>query len=81
MLGYYNRNSSMECSGSTKIMSKLTEARKKANQKWDQKNKARKAYINKRSSAKSFILKLATQEDLENIKGYIQKREEILKKR
>lgn len=71
----------MECSGNTKIMSKITEARKKANQKWDQKNKARKAYINKRSSAKSFILKLATQEDLENIKVYIQQREEILKKK
>lgn len=60
-------------------MAELTEARKKANKKWDEKNKERKAYINKRSGAKSFILKLATQEDLENIKKYIHEREEILK--
>ena len=60
-------------------MAELTEARKKANKKWDEKNKERKAYINKRSGAKSFILKLATQEDLENIKKYIHEREEMLK--
>lgn len=55
-------------------MSKLTEARKKANKKWDEKNKARKLYINKRSTTKSFILNLATEEDLENIETYIAER-------
>lgn len=55
-------------------MSKLTEARKKANKKWDEKNKARKLYINKRSTTKSFILNLATEEDLKNIEIYIAER-------
>lgn len=59
-------------------MPKLSEARKKANKKWDDKNKARKSYITKRSTAKSFILNLATKEDLKQIKEYIQQREKEL---
>ena len=55
-------------------MTKLTDARIKANKKWDDKNKDRKAYINKRSTAKNFILKLATAEDLDNMEKYIQER-------
>ena len=60
------------------LMPKLSEARKKANKKWDDKNKARKRYITKRSTAKSFILNLATKEDLKQIKEYIQQREKEL---
>ncbi len=55
-------------------MAELSEARKKANKKWDDKNKARKLYINKRSTTKSFILNLATEEDLEQIEKYIEER-------
>lgn len=55
-------------------MAELSEARKKANKKWDDKNKARKLYINKRSTTKSFILNLATEEDLEQIEKYIAER-------
>lgn len=55
-------------------MAELSEARKKANKKWDNKNKERKNYINKRSTAKNFILKLATAEDLDNMEKYIQQR-------
>lgn len=55
-------------------MVKLTEARKKANKKWNQNNKERVQYINKRSATKSFILNLATEEDLKNIDTYIAKR-------
>lgn len=62
-------------------MSQLTPARKKANQKWDNHNKDRKQYLNRRSVAKNFILKSATQEDLDNIKEYIKQREEILKQK
>lgn len=51
-------------------MAKLTEA----NKKWDDKNKERKSYINKRSAAKNFILKLAIEEDLDNMEKYIQER-------
>ncbi|CAM3125751.1 hypothetical protein SAMN04487792_0264 [Lactobacillus bombicola] len=61
-------------------MNKLTEAREKANRKWDSKNKERKRYLNKRSTAKSFILNLATQEDLETIKKYVAQRENELNK-
>ena len=56
-------------------MAKITEARAKANKKWDENNKARKLYINKRSTCKSFILNLATKEDLKNIKQYVADRE------
>lgn len=59
-------------------MAEYTEARKKANQKWNRNNKERVQYINKRSIAKSFILNLATQEDLDNIKQYVKQREEII---
>lgn len=55
-------------------MAELSEARKKANKKWDDKNKARKLYINKRSTTKSFILNLATEDDLEQIEKYIEER-------
>ncbi len=60
-------------------MVKLTEARKKANKKWDENNKDRKNYIVKRSTTKNFILKLATEEDLKAIESYIEEREAKLK--
>lgn len=56
------------------LMAELSEARKRANKRWDDKNKARKLYINKRSTTKSFILNLATKEDLEQIEKYIEER-------
>ncbi|WP_297950089.1 hypothetical protein [uncultured Lactobacillus sp.] len=59
-------------------MTKYTEAKAKANKKWDDKNKARKLYINKRSTTKSFILNLATAEDLEQIEKYIEQRKSEL---
>ena len=59
-------------------MAKITEARAKANKKWDKKNKARKLYIYKRSTAKSFILNLATEEDLANIEEYVAERRKQL---
>lgn len=60
-------------------MVKLTEARKKANKKWDENNKDRKNYIVKRSTTKNFILKSATEEDLKNIESYIIERKAKLK--
>ena len=56
----------------------VSEAQKKATRKWDNKNKARKQYLNRRSVTKNFILKEATTEDLEQIEKYIeQKRKKI----
>ena len=60
-------------------MVKLTEARKKANKKWDENNKDRKNYIVKRSTTKNFILKLATEEDLKAIESDIEERKAKLK--
>lgn len=60
-------------------MVKLTEAKAKANKKWNQNNKERVQYINKRSATKSFILNLATEEDLKNIETYIAERKTKLK--
>lgn len=59
-------------------MPKLTEARKKANKKWDENNKDRKNYIVKRSTTKNFILRSATEEDLKNIETYIIERKKEL---
>lgn len=59
-------------------MAELSEARKRANKKWDEQNKERKAYINKRSTAKSFILNLAKEEDLDAILSYVEERRRLL---
>lgn len=62
-----------------RIESMVTDARKRANNKWDKNNKDRLLYLNKRSTTKNFILKLATEEDLENIEKYVVERKNILK--
>ena len=62
-----------------RIESMITDARKRANSKWDKNNKERLLYLNKRSTTKNFILKLATEEDLENIEKYVVDRKNILK--
>lgn len=53
----------------------ITEARKKANEKWNKNNKERKNYLQDRSKAKSFIRK-ATKEDLEELEVLIKERKE-----
>ena len=52
-------------------MGKLSEAKIRANRKWDAKNKERKAYLSYRAITKTFILKKATLDDLITINGYI----------
>lgn len=59
-------------------MAELSEARKRANKKWDSQNKERKQYIRNRSGAKSFILKQATEDDLVKIEEYIAERRKQL---
>lgn len=53
----------------------LTDARKRANSKWDSENKERVRYLQDRSKAKNFIIKKATKEDLVLIKKWIEERE------
>lgn len=52
-----------------------TESQKRAVQKYDASNKEKRQYINKRSAAKSFILNLATYNDVMNLKEYLLNRE------
>ena len=56
-------------------MNKLSEAKRKANKKWDDKNKERKAYIVKRSTARNFI-KNMDREDIEEFEQLIRERKE-----
>ena len=59
-------------------MAKLTEAKKEANKKWNQKNKERMNYLAARSQAKRFVNKFATLEDLDNLEKIIaEKRKEL----
>lgn len=52
----------------------LTEAQKRAKQKYIENNRERTNYINDRSKAKNFILKKATKEDLEELEELIKER-------
>lgn len=44
----------------------LSDAKKRANKKWNDKNKERMTYNRRRSDFKNFIQKIATEEDLKN---------------
>lgn len=61
-------------------MGKVSDAQLKASKKWDEKHKEQKKYIVARSQAKRFIRKLATQEDLKNLKKLIEVKENNMKK-
>ncbi|MDO3392597.1 hypothetical protein Q3C15_00935 [Ligilactobacillus sp. 110_WCHN] len=52
----------------------ISEARKKANKKWDDNNKERMKYLRYRSYSRTFINKLATLEDLKNLQKTIKNR-------
>lgn len=56
----------------------VSESQKRANKKWDDANKERKAYINKRSTARSFVKNLATLEDLAELTQLIEERRNML---
>lgn len=57
----------------------VSEARKRANKKWDNSNKEQMKYLRYRSYSKTFITTLANQEDLQVLKDLIKEREELLK--
>lgn len=54
-------------------MSKVSESKRRANDKWDKSNKERKQYINKRSVARNFIKNMET-EDIPEFKKLIGER-------
>ena len=57
----------------------ISEARKKANKKWDDKNKDRMKYLRYRSYTKTFINQLSTVDDLTELSKLIDKRHKELK--
>ncbi|KRN88595.1 hypothetical protein [Ligilactobacillus ceti] len=52
----------------------VSDAQKRASKKWVEANKERKAYIVKRSTCRSFLKKLATIEDLNEMEEIIKER-------
>ena len=56
-------------------MAKVSEAQIRASRKWELKNKSRRQYINRRSTARNFIKKEATKEDLGEFKSLLKNRE------
>ena len=58
----------------------LSEAKKKANKKWDDSNKEQMKYLRYRSYSKSFINDLATNEDLRMLKALIKEKEKKFQK-
>lgn len=59
-------------------MPKVSESRRKANDKWDKNNKERKQYINRRSVARNFI-KNMKDEDVPEFKKLMEERTSKIK--
>ncbi|MFR0582974.1 hypothetical protein ACLUX0_01500 [Limosilactobacillus mucosae] len=55
-------------------MAKLSESRRKANKKWNDKNKDKQKIYLYRSHAKTFIRDLASEDDLKELQAMIQER-------
>lgn len=53
----------------------VSEARKRANKKWDNSNKEQMKYLRYRSYSKTFINDLANNEDLQVLKDLIKEKE------
>ena len=58
----------------------ISNAKKKANKKWDEKNKEQMKYLRYRSYSKTFINDLANYEDLQMLKDLIKEKEKNFKK-
>jgi hypothetical protein len=57
---------------------KISEARERANKKWNEKNRESASYLRSRSSARSFIRNKATLEDLKELEQLIEERKKQL---
>ena len=58
----------------------ISDARKRANRKWDNSNKEQMKYLRYRSYSKTFINDLANNEDLQVLKDLIKEKEKNFKK-
>ena len=54
-------------------MNKISEAKLRSNKKWDDNNRERKKYINKRSTSRSFI-KTMEREDIPEFEALLEER-------
>jgi hypothetical protein len=59
----------------------VSEARKRANKKWDNSNKEQMKYLRYRSYSKTFINDLANNEDLQMLKDLIKEKEKKFQKK
>lgn len=57
----------------------LSEARKNANERWNNKHKDKKRVYSYRSNARKFIREMATPEDIAELRELLGKREQELK--
>lgn len=55
-------------------MAKISEAKQRANKKWNEKNKDKQRIYQYRSNAKRFILEMANEKDLDKFTDYINQR-------
>ncbi|MBT9670467.1 hypothetical protein GPK34_00250 [Secundilactobacillus kimchicus] len=60
-------------------MSRYTESKKQANERWDKAHKEHVQYLNKRSVSRNFIKKQATVEDIAELEALIQERKKQLR--
>ena len=56
----------------------VSKAQTKASRAWEKRNPERTRYMRYKSTAKTFIRKYVTQEDLEELKNLVAEREEAL---
>lgn len=61
-------------------MNKYSDAHKRADKNWREKNKEHASYLRSRSSARSFIRNKATLEDIEELESIIKERRCFLEK-
>lgn len=62
-------------------MAELSEARKRANKKWDDAHKAERNYMKAKSGARSFVKNKATLADLRELRALITEREGALEEK
>lgn len=61
-------------------MSKVSDSQRKAQKKYDEKNREKRTYLSQRSTSRGFIRNKATMEDLEELEELITARKKALAK-
>lgn len=61
-------------------MSKVSDSQRKAQKRYDEKNREKRTYLSQRSTSRGFIRNKATMEDLEELESLITARKKALAK-